>query len=83
MELRYGLNPALPDAAVDSDQDGFTNYQEFIARLDPMDANSVLRLDTILGPSGPRLGFAAQADMGYTIQVKSRWGPVLGGLPAG
>ena len=38
-EKRYGLNPGdASDAAGDSDGDGFTNLEEFVAKTDPTDA---------------------------------------------
>ena len=40
-ERKYGLNPQDPsDAALDSDEDGFTNLQEFQDGTDPLDAKS-------------------------------------------
>ena len=40
-ELKYGLNPNNPrDAALDSDNDGFTNLEEFAAKTDPKDSES-------------------------------------------
>ena len=39
-EKKYGLNPADPaDASLDKDGDGFTNYEEFIAKTDPTNRN--------------------------------------------
>ncbi|MBN1539188.1 MAG: fibronectin type III domain-containing protein [Candidatus Thermoplasmatota archaeon] len=34
-EIRYGLNPFRPDGAIDSDNDMFTNFQEFQNNTDP------------------------------------------------
>ncbi len=40
-EVQYGLNPLDPlDGSYDTDFDGFTNYQEYIAGTNPQDANS-------------------------------------------
>lgn len=40
-ERRYGLNPDDPaDANADSDNDGFTNMEEYLAKTDPKDAKS-------------------------------------------
>jgi hypothetical protein len=50
-ELFHGLNPTDPaDAALDSDGDGRTALDEYGARTDPADAQSVLRIE--------RFGFA-------------------------
>lgn len=35
-EARYGLNPAIDDAAMDSDGDGLSNINEFIKGTDPL-----------------------------------------------
>lgn len=44
-ETRFGLNPFSPaDASGDSDGDGMTNLQEFIADTDPTNALSGLRI---------------------------------------
>lgn len=38
-EKKYGLNPNNPaDAAEDTDKDGFTNLEEYVAKTDPTDA---------------------------------------------
>ncbi|MGA1865917.1 MAG: hypothetical protein ACMUFK_00450 [Thermoplasmatota archaeon] len=34
-EIRYGLNPLRPDGAIDSDNDMFTNFQEYQNNTDP------------------------------------------------
>lgn len=40
-EVKYGLNPNDPsDAKKDLDGDGFTNYEEFVAKTDPTDKES-------------------------------------------
>ncbi len=40
-ERQHGLNPDDPaDAHVDSDQDGFTNMEEYLAKTDPKDPKS-------------------------------------------
>ncbi|TCI03946.1 hypothetical protein EZV61_07050 [Corallincola luteus] len=35
-ELAHGLDPTVADGALDSDNDGFTNLQEFVAHTHPM-----------------------------------------------
>lgn len=34
-EMKHSLNPALDDRDLDLDGDGFTNYEEFLAKTDP------------------------------------------------
>ena len=50
-EQAYGFDPAVNDANRDGDEDGATNYEEFVAGTDPTNANEVLKatLDGGLG----------------------------------
>jgi len=41
-EISYGLNPYLPNSSTDEDGDGFSNYDEYLAQTDPLDAYSAL-----------------------------------------
>lgn len=70
-ELFHGLNPTDPaDAASDSDGDGRTALDEFGARTDPDDAQSVLRIEQF-GFASFFWGFPAPA-------VELRWTRVPG-----
>jgi type VI secretion system secreted protein Hcp len=42
-ETQYGLDPSKNDADLDTDGDGATNYEEYIAGTSPIDPNQVLR----------------------------------------
>jgi hypothetical protein len=70
-EARYwGSSPAIwPAANVDSDGDGATNLQEFLAGTDPTDANSVLRVQLIASTQGTRLSWNSQPGLMYQVQV--------------
>jgi hypothetical protein len=40
-EAQYGLNPLLNDAALDKDEDGYSNLEEYEAGTDPSDPGSI------------------------------------------
>jgi sialidase-1 len=62
-------NPACSGPTADPDQDGFSNYSEFIAGTDPLDAGSRLRLALVSGRSeGLTLAFSAVSNKSYTVQ---------------
>ena len=48
-ERQYGLNPQdASDAELDSDEDGFTNLAEFLAKTDPTDSKSHPELEMLI-----------------------------------
>lgn len=68
-ERTHGLNPNFAgDAGLDSDLDGVSNRDEFIAGTDPRDASSYLRV-TLVGsaPGERRIAFVAKPGRSYTI----------------
>jgi hypothetical protein len=67
-ELAHGLNPAASgDAALDPDEDGLTNLQEYLAGTDPQDAASALRLSATISDGAAVLRFPAVAGKSYTV----------------
>ncbi len=71
-EQAHGLNPLeASDASLDSDGDGPTNRQEYVAGTDPQNGRSVLRIDGIAwgsGGSAAVLRFTARANRAYRIE---------------
>src|SRR5205823_7275443 len=67
-EAAHQLNPDDPtDAALDSDRDGFTNLQEYLAGTDPRDRTSALRFEPAAVSQGAVApGFTAAAGKSYS-----------------
>ena len=74
-ETANGLVVGTNDSALDPDLDGMTNGQEYLARTDPHDSASALRLTGTLLGKGFQLSFEAQTDLAYTVQSSSGLGP--------
>jgi hypothetical protein len=70
--LYWGNNPAKwPGAHVDSDGDGATNLQEFLAGTDPTDPASVLRIEIVLSGHDRTLVWNSQPGLLYQLQISS------------
>ncbi len=68
-EDAHGLNTFANDAALDSDHDGFSNWQEYQAGTDPQNNASDLRFEGVDSASdGNDIRFIAQSGHSYTIQ---------------
>ncbi len=69
-ENANGLNTGLNDAATDSDSDGLTNLEEYIADTNPTNIASRLEIETI-SSSAPRLiTFNTSTQRIYTLQTR-------------
>jgi len=67
-QARYWGGKAWPGASVDSDGDGATNAQEFLAGTNPLDASSVLTTHLETGAQGARLRWNTQPGNVYQVQ---------------
>jgi len=66
----WGANQsAWPGSTVDSDGDGASNLQEFLAGTNPTDAASVLRVSVLASGGGYRLSWNTQPGMIYQVQT--------------
>ncbi|MCX8155978.1 MAG: immunoglobulin domain-containing protein [Verrucomicrobiae bacterium] len=73
-ERQNGLTVGINDANVDSDGDGHTNYQEFLAGTNPQDPNSVLALRATVVQGMPVLQFLAVSNRAYRLEFKNALG---------
>jgi len=70
--LYWGPNSsAWPAGNVDSDGDGVTNVQEFLAGTNPTDSNSALRMQLVSTPQGWQLQWNTQPGFLYQVQVSA------------
>ncbi len=69
----WGANPAKwpTDVNVDSDGDGATDMQEFLAGTDPMDAASALKTGLQMNGAQIRLQWNARPGQSYIIEVST------------
>ncbi len=69
-EPLFGFTTGTADGAADSDNDGATNLEEYLAGTDPHDPSSRLVLLTIPSPAGQTgFEFTALAGKAYTVQT--------------
>jgi hypothetical protein len=70
-ELANGTLPGEPDAGADPDGDDYSNYQEYLAGTNPLDANSRLRVERINTAGGAvQFEFTAASNRTFTVQFK-------------
>jgi uncharacterized repeat protein (TIGR01451 family) len=75
-ELAHGLNPDVADAAGDADQDGASNFTEYLAGTDPQNPASAPRLIvTHVAPGSLELRIGTAAGRHYRLERRSALGP--------
>lgn len=69
-EAFYGLDLMNPyDAALDTDGDGMSNFEEFLAHTDPTSANSVLRVTALQGQMNGSFAMTWHSVPGVTYRI--------------
>ena len=67
-EFLYFGDTTIANPGVDSDLDGFTNGEEFIANTNPADINSLFQVDVITLGSSIDFSFQSAVDREYTLE---------------
>ncbi len=80
-------NGAADTQDADPDGDGLTNFEEYIAGMDPLDADSVLAITRIVPQAGGfQLSWPSAPDRTYTVEISVAPGngylPVVTGIAA-
>lgn len=70
-------DPSVSDADADPDDDGATNYEEFIAGTDPLNAADVLKAELIMRNREVLVSWPGKVNRRYIIQ---RTGSLVGGF---
>jgi CotH kinase protein/Lamin Tail Domain/Chitobiase/beta-hexosaminidase C-terminal domain/Immunoglobulin domain/Bacterial TSP3 repeat len=77
-EAAYGFatNNAA-NATLDSDGDGMSNWQEYVAGTDPTNALSYLKIDSLTAAGGATISFGTIANKTYTVHYTDALGSGL------
>jgi hypothetical protein len=74
-ENEHQLSPANPnDRATDTDGDGMTSWEEYIAGTDSTDPQSQMRAVVSTAPSPVTLSFSASSNRTYTVEYRDEVG---------
>jgi len=75
-ETQYGFSTNnMGDGALDFDNDGASNHDEYVAATDPTNPLSVLKL--ALTPGNAALQFVAQSNLSYSVQYRTNLSTAL------
>lgn len=80
--MAYHFGEEWPLASADSDGDGVSNKNEFLAGTDPNDANSVLKVRLQPTPQGMFLNWNTQVGLMYQVQQSTSVGGAWSNLGA-
>ncbi|MGL4400766.1 MAG: S8 family serine peptidase [Luteolibacter sp.] len=70
-EVSVGLNPALIDAALDLDGDGYSNIDEYVIGTLPNNGNSFFKAASSVGPVNVSIAFPTLAGRLYRVERSS------------
>lgn len=69
-ELDHFGSPTAADAGADPDADGMSNLEEYVARTDPNDGQSVFEIEAMAATPEPTISFQSKPDRRYTVEAK-------------
>ena len=71
----FGLSAELSGRDMDADNDGVSNYEEYLSGTNPMNAESLLKFSAIdtIGTNIAHLQFLASSNSSYTVQMQPSW----------
>lgn len=72
--IKYGLNPVLPDIGeIDSDNDGHSNFQEYLADTDPTNSYSFFKITGVALNTNVTIYFTSSSNRYYTLYQRTNF----------